>query len=220
MGIKQQSMHNLSAAILAGGASRRMGTDKALLTLSGRTLLERTIATVARVADDVMIAGDRGPYHRFGVPVIPDVFPGTGTLGGIATALRHARHEYVLVVACDMPFLSARLLEAMAGQPRDFDVLVPLTHASHSRQGGQHTYQTLHAIYGRTCLAPIERRLADGDLRVFAALAGLRVRELPEDWLRRYDPDLDSFVNANHPDEWIAASARLGDEPSTVEDRE
>lgn len=197
-----------------------MGSDKALLTLAGRTLLERAIAAVARVAGDVVIVGDRDPYHRFGVPVVPDDFPGTGTLGGIATALRHARSEYVLVVACDMPFLSGDLLEAMAGETRDYDVLVPVTNASRSSQRGSVTYETLHAIYRRTCLAPIERRLATGDLKVVAALADVNVRELSEGWLRRFDPELDSFVNANNPDDWVAAIARLGVESSTVEDRE
>lgn len=203
----------VSAAILAGGASRRMGTDKALMTLAGQTLLERAIACVAHVSDDIMIVGDREAYHRFGVPVVADAFPGSGTLGGIATALRRARHEYVLVVGCDMPFLSGALLEAMANEPRDYDALVPVT-------GASRTYETLHAIYRRRCLIPIERRIARDELRVVDALADLRVRALSEAWLRRFDPVLDSFVNANHPDEWAAAKARLGNESSTVEDRE
>jgi molybdopterin-guanine dinucleotide biosynthesis protein A len=216
----QPVARNLSAAVLAGGASRRMGTDKALMTLAGQTLLERALRGVANVADDVVVVGDRTPYHRYGVPVVADEFPGAGPLGGIATALRCARHEYVLVVACDMPFLSAPLLQAMADLPRDYDALVPVTVGRRGGQAGGSTYETLHAIYRRTSLPAIERRIADGELQVVAALAGLAVCELQEEWLREYDPNLMSFLNANRPGDLEAATALLGDESISVEDRE
>lgn len=211
---------SLSAAVLAGGASRRMGSDKALLTLADQTLLERAIAAVSVVADDVRIVGDREAYHRFGVPVAPDLYPGTGPLGGIATALRLARNEHVLVVACDMPFLSVALLEAMANVPRGYDALVPVTGFRGSRQGGGRFDETFHAIYRSTCLEVIERRLARGQLTVFEMLADLNVEKLPEVWLRRYDPALESFTNTNDPEQWRAALARLGGDVSTAEDQE
>lgn len=214
----QPVTRDLSAAVLAGGASRRMGRDKALMTLDGRTLLERAIAAVASIADDTFVVGDRAPYHQFGIPVVADVFPGAGPLGGIATALRHASHEHVLVVACDMPFLSLPLLRAMAAQSRDYDVLVPVTSSSPGDPRAASTYETLHAIYGRAILPAIELRIGCGELRVVAALAGLAVRELPEAWLRTYDPALRSCVNANRPDDWEAAKALLGDESVSVED--
>jgi molybdopterin-guanine dinucleotide biosynthesis protein A len=196
-----------------------MGRDKALMTLGGRTLLERAIAAVASVAGETFVVGDREPYRQFGVPVVPDAFPGAGPLGGIGTALRHARHEHVLVVACDMPFLSVRLLRAMAEQRRDFDVLVPVTGSAASDQRLASTYETLHAIYERSILPAIELRINRGELQVVAALAGLTLRELPEAWLREYDPSLRSFVNANCPDDWEAATSLLSDESVSVEDR-
>lgn len=218
--LTQRTVQKLSAAILAGGASRRMGTDKALLTLAGRTLLERAIAGVEEVAAETFVVGDRTTYHRFGVPVVADGFPDAGPLGGIATALRSAAHDDVLIVACDMPFLSRPLLRAMADLPREYDVLVPLTHRSGSGRGGSTTYETLHAIYRRTALPEIEYQIARGELSVVAALAGLAVRELPESWLRQYDPELVAFTNANRPDEWQAAQALLRDESVAVEDQE
>jgi molybdenum cofactor guanylyltransferase len=211
---------DISGAILAGGASRRMGADKALLRLADQTLLERVIATVAHVVDDVIVIGDRPPYRRYGVPVVADDYPDAGSLGGIATALRHARHEYVLVVACDMPLLSVALLRAMADVTRDYDALVPVTETARNRQVAARTHQTLHAIYGKPCLPPFERRIQNGDLKIVAALADVRVRALNEAWLRRYDAELESFVNANDPAEWAAVMARLEETSSTVEDRE
>ncbi|MFM9108738.1 MAG: molybdenum cofactor guanylyltransferase [Chloroflexota bacterium] len=138
----------VSAAVLAGGMSRRMGSDKALLpaTPGGQTLLERALATVSDVADETFIvASGRPEYERFGVPVVADLHPGAGALGGIATALRAARCERCLVVACDMPFLNPVLLNAMIGWPGDWDVLAPSI-AGESRQGPGQVIQTLHAI--------------------------------------------------------------------------
>ncbi|MEX1159094.1 MAG: molybdenum cofactor guanylyltransferase [Thermomicrobiales bacterium] len=220
MTIDRPADAGLSAAVLAGGASRRMGVDKALLRLAGKTLLQRAISAVSEAADDVRVIGDREEYHHFGVPVEPDLYPGTGPLGGIATALRRARHKHVLVVACDMPFLSVELMTAMAAVPRGYHALVPVTDTPRSSHGGERTYETLHAIYRTSCVDLIELRIASGQLKAFEMLAEMVVHELPEGWLRRYDPELSSLVNANDPDEWLAATARLGDNLTTVEDRE
>jgi len=158
----------LSAAVLAGGQSRRMGEDKALLPLvpGGRPLLAVVLDRLSAVADDLfVVASDRPAYDRFAVPVYPDEIAEAGTLGGIATALRRARHEHCFVVACDMPFLRPAFLAWMAAQRRSYDALVPRV-PGESRQGSGAIWQTLHAIYGVDCLPPIERRLAAGERKV------------------------------------------------------
>jgi molybdenum cofactor guanylyltransferase len=198
----------LSAAVLAGGQSRRMGTDKALLPLrpGDPPLAQVVLDRVRAVAAEVMIvAAERPAYARFGVPVVPDRYPGTGTLGGIATALAAASHDYCLVVACDMPFLNPALLRWLAGLPRDYDALVPRL-PGESRQGGAFVFQTLHAIYARSCLPAIERRLGAGHLRVVGFFEDVRVRAVEEREVRALDPDLRSFFNANTPE--AAAEAR------------
>ncbi|MDP9363319.1 MAG: molybdenum cofactor guanylyltransferase [Chloroflexota bacterium] len=198
----------LTAAVLAGGQSRRMGTDKALLPLvpGGPPLLRLVLDRVAAVTDDVLVvASGRPGYDAFGVPVVPDRFPDGGTLGGIATAIGAAGGAHVLVVACDMPFLSAALLRWMAGRPRDYDVLVPRL-PGESRQGSGFVYQTLHAIYGMHCLAPIERRLVRGQRQVIGFFEEVRVQSFGLEEVRRFDPDLRSFFNANTPE--AAAEAR------------
>src|SRR4051812_16182117 len=98
-----------SVAILAGGLSTRMGTDKALIRLEsgGQTMLERVLDRVRPLSDDVfVVATARDEYRRFGVDVLPDLYPDAAVLGGIASALRHARHPRCLVVSCDHPLLS------------------------------------------------------------------------------------------------------------------
>jgi molybdopterin-guanine dinucleotide biosynthesis protein A len=204
----------LSAAVLAGGLSRRMGTDKALLALrpGDPPLLSLVLDRVAAVAGDTfVVASERPAYGRYGVPVVPDRYPEAGTLGGIATALAAATHEHCLVVACDMPFLHPDLLRWLADQPRDYDVLVPRL-PGESRQGGGLVYQTLHAIYARSCLAAIESRLAAGERRVISFFPEVRVREIELATVRRLDPELRSFFNANTPEtvaqarEWLEQS--------------
>jgi molybdopterin-guanine dinucleotide biosynthesis protein A len=204
----------LSVAVLAGGMSTRMGTDKALLPLveGGAPLLQLALERVAPLTDDLfVVASDRPAYARFGVRLVPDRRPACGTLGGIATAVAAARHEFVLVVACDMPLLSRPLLRYMRDVPRDYDVLVPAL-AGESRQGRGTIMQTLHAIYSRNCLEPIERRLDQGQLQVIRFFDQVRVREIDEATVRRFDPDLRSFVNANTPQAAEAAQRLVADE--------
>jgi len=191
----------ISAAVLAGGKSSRMGQDKALLRLrpGDPPLAEGVIRLVERVAADVfVVASDRPAYAGFGVPVVPDRYPDAGTLGGIATALAVARHDRCLVVACDMPFLVEGLLRWMAAQPPDHDLLIPRV-PGESRQGGGVIYQTLHAIYARRCLPPIERQLAAGDRRVVGFFDHVRVRVIAPEELAVLDPLGRSFFNANTP---------------------
>lgn len=191
----------LSAAILTGGQSRRMGTDKALIRMNGQPIVVQAAAKLAVISDDVFLVGDRPEYHGFGLRVVGDDYPDGGALGGIATAVRQARYDRVLVVACDMPNLSQALLQAMAAIVDNTQVLIPTTAASRSDQGGALTWETTHAIYRRSCLPVFERRLQAGKRKIVDAVHELSWRSLSEDWVRTYDPELESFGNVNTPEE-------------------
>ena len=189
-----------SAAILAGGRSARMGTNKALLEVGGRGMLTRTADLLRSLVDEVfLVADDAAPYAALGLPVIPDVHPGHGPVGGIHAAMRHAAQPLVLCVACDMPHLRREMLELLltAARPGD-EALVP-------RIGD--LPEPLLAIYGRPALAGFERAIAAGRLRVVDAFEGLRVRFIEEAELRAADSGLRSFVNVNTPGELAAARA-------------
>lgn len=193
----------LSAAILAGGRSVRMGTDKAQLRLTpdGPTLIELVIAAVRTVADEIVIVANDDRLAALDLRIVPDNFPGTGALGGIESALAHARHEHCLVVACDMPLLAAPLLAALAAAPRDYDVLAPQLTVGQNRQGqSDGVYETLHAIYGRAALPAIRAQLVAQRYRVIGFFPQVRVRAFPEDRTREIDPPLRSFFNANTPE--------------------
>ena len=178
-----------------------MGEDKALLPIvpGGPPLLAIVLERAASVATDVfVVASDRPRYAEFGADVYPDDYAEAGTLGGIATALGHARFPHCLVVACDMPFLNPSLLSWMAARPRDYDALVPRV-TGESKQGGGHIWQTLHAIYGTGCLAPMLRRLAAGERKVIGFFDDVRVEEIDEATVRDHEPGLRCFFNANTP---------------------
>ncbi|MCX2726500.1 molybdenum cofactor guanylyltransferase [Thermomicrobium sp. 4228-Ro] len=196
-----------SIALLAGGQSRRMGRDKALLDFLGEPLLARMIRRVRPLTDDLFIvASDRPEYEQFGVPVVPDRFPGCGPLGGIDTALHAARHDYCLVLSCDLPFVNPRLLAALLAIPRDYDVLVPVR-SIRTDQGGDETFETLHAVYAKTCIPAIERCLAESRYKIVSFFSSVRVQRVEEAFVRWYDPDLLSFLNANTPEAYAQALA-------------
>ncbi|HEX9436175.1 MAG TPA: molybdenum cofactor guanylyltransferase [Candidatus Limnocylindria bacterium] len=191
---------SVSAAIMAGGKSRRMGRDKAWLDLGdGRPIVQRVIDVAREIADDVFIVANDETFAALGLRVVPDRFPEGGALGGIATGIGAATHDRVLVVACDMPFLEARVLRYLVERSDGVDAVVP-------RIGGEH--ETLHALYTRACLAPIEHALAAGKMRVISFFDDVRVRTVGEDELRPLDPELRTFTNVNTPEELAAVRTR------------
>jgi molybdopterin-guanine dinucleotide biosynthesis protein A len=189
-----------SAAILAGGKSSRMGRNKALLDVGGSSMVRRTAALLRPLVDDLfLVADDAAPYASLGLPILPDVHHGCGSLGGIHAAIAGAAHPLVLCVACDMPHLAAavpELLLASAGP--DDDALIP-------RVGDRP--EPLLAVYGRGALPAMERAIIAGRLRIIDAIRGLRVRFLDEERIRAVDPSLRSFVNVNTPEQLTAARA-------------
>jgi len=194
----------VSAAILAGGRSRRMGRHKALLEFDGLTLLERTVRTLETLrpaVQEVFVVGAWPEYRTLPLRVVPDDVPNAGPLGGIATALRAAISERVLVVACDMPRLSTCLMSAMLDAVGDEQVLVPIVRDAE----GVPRYEALHAIYARECLPAIEDQIRAGELKVTSFYPFVTVRELDEEWLRAHDPDLESLTNVNTPEELAIA---------------
>jgi molybdopterin-guanine dinucleotide biosynthesis protein A len=116
----------------------------------------------------------------------------------------------VLVVGCDMPLLSERLLDAMIKLPSTADAIVPRRAIVHARQRSGATWEPLHAIYRDTCLPAIERRIALGESRVVGFFDDVRVQALDELWMKSYDPSLLSLTNTNTPNEFTAALETIG----------
>jgi molybdopterin-guanine dinucleotide biosynthesis protein A len=152
--------------VLAGGASTRMGRDKALLSHGETTLLEHVASQVAAAAGGAVIIGPPDRYRGLRYPVVADRTPGLGPLGGIQTALRISGAPWNLVVACDMPELKAEFLSELlaAAVTCGGDCLVPVPPSGRM--------EPLCAVYGRECLPRIEEALRRGVRAVHAAIAG------------------------------------------------
>jgi molybdenum cofactor guanylyltransferase len=192
----------ISAVIVAGGKSRRLGQDKRALRLwgpDGPTLLEHTTTVMASLCDEVIVVlNDPQAWSALGARLVPDRFPGSGPLSGIYSGLEAARNPFVYVVASDMPLLNSQLLRWMIDHPRDYDVLVPrLGGARHNRLG----VESLHAIYGHACLEPIRAQLEAGNPQVIGFYDQVRVRIVEPDIVAQHDPEGTSFLNVNTPDD-------------------
>lgn len=185
----------VSGIILAGGQSRRMGRDKALIDFQGQPIIAHVINTLRALTNDVAVVSNRSEVYGplggpLGARVVADYDPPCGPLGGIAAGLQAMKSELAIVVACDMPFLNVALLHWLIDQAADYDVVVPQTGAE---------YEPLHAIYRRTCTSPIVQRIEQGDRRVISFFADVRLRTIEEAAWRAIDPAGRSLVNLNTP---------------------
>ena len=192
-------MDNLTVAIQAGGKSSRMGTDKSFVPFLGRPMIEVVRERVEGLGDElILITNTPEPYATLGLPMFGDDYPDTGPLGGIYTAIRHARNPHVLIVACDMPWLNRPLLEYLAGLRETADIVVPRW---------DKFPEPLHAVYSQACLEPIREKLAAGMLKITAFYGRVSVRFVDRPEIERFDPQGQSFVNVNTPDD-LAAQQR------------
>jgi len=165
----QTSRPALAGAILCGGLSTRMGSDKALLDIDGATLLERAVARLQTVADPVLLAsGSRGLTHR-GCLSVPDDMAGVGPLAGVLAVLRASPHQRCAIVAVDMPDSNPGLLRRLAALRDGEDAVVAV-----SPRG----LEPLHAVYARSAMAAVEDALREGDRSMHGLLRRLRVRRV------------------------------------------
>lgn len=206
--VMSEQVPDLAAAVLAGGASARMGRDKALLTLDGARLIERVVGRLRCLSEEILVVTNHAERYDFlagGVRFVPDVTgPGQGPLAGIASALEAAQAPRVLVVATDMPFLNVPLLRYLATLDRSAEVVVPILAA-------EGFPETLHAIYSKGALPAIQAQLTGGQRKITSFFPQVRVREVPREALLPFDPSLRSFFNANTPEEWAEAMGQEGE---------
>jgi len=190
----------LTVCIQAGGQSSRMGEDKALKTFLGRPLIQRVIDRLSPIADEVIVTTNHPEEYTFlDRPLFSDLKPGRGALGGLYTGIASASHPFVAVVACDMPFVSATLIEAATKLmvEEEADVVIAKT---------EEGYEPLHAVYRRaTCLPAIEAAIDADQWKVIAWFPQVKVRVLTPEEVKRYDPSGLAFWNVNTPEEFTKA---------------
>ena len=180
--------------ILVGGASTRMGRDKALLEFQGTTLVARIAECVRAVAGNITLVGPPERYRDLGYTVIADRTPGLGPLGGVSTALQVTRAEWNLMVACDMPLVTAVLLEELFADaesgPSTADCIVPESASAQATR-----IDPLCAVYHRRCAAAARRALDRKIFKMHDFVSTLRLR-------KHTLTDPAPLANINTPSEW------------------
>ena len=203
----------LAAAILAGGAARRLGgAAKALLHIGDRRIIDRQLDVLQAVIPTIFIvAPDPSPYGGLGLQVVQDLIPGAGALGGIYTAIVASPAPRTLVLACDMPFVTAALVRLLASPEHEgADVVIPRTVRG---------LEPLCAVYTKACAAPIRTRIDRGELQASTLPEGVRVSEIGPDVLAALDDDGRLFANVNTPHDYARAAGLIELGPDPAQDR-
>jgi len=191
-----------AAYLLAGGKSSRMGENKAFLNFHGQTLLDRARTELTTACGSVTIVGDPATFAGYH-PVISDIFPGCGPLAGIHAALTHSSAELNVMLAVDMPFVSADLLGFLlhAAEQAPAAATVPQIALG---------LQPLCAVYRRTFTPIAERALKLKQYKIDAAFANLPIHVIGEQELAVAGFSEKNFLNLNTPDDRRAADSIQG----------
>jgi molybdopterin-guanine dinucleotide biosynthesis protein A len=189
---------DVAAFILAGGKSTRMGTDKAFVTLEGRTLLARALDIVRSVTPNANVVGDPAKFAAY-APVVEDIFPNCGPLGGIHAALRSSSTDLNLILAVDVPFVSTALLEHLLERARSNPAVVTV-----AQTGGG--YQPLSAIYRRQFADLADRALRAGRYKIDSLFPSTNTQTITEEELKAVGFSQTMFRNLNTPEELAKAS--------------
>ncbi len=196
----------MTAVILAGGKSRRLGESKLFLKWGHQTLIAHAVALLSPLFEDLLIVASRESvgaltklfpsYPR----IVLDVVEDKGPLGGIHAGLISAGSFAAFVIGCDMPLLSPRLILFLKSLRAGYDAVVPRTPKG---------LEPLHSIYTKNCLPVIEERLREFDLRPKAIFSRLKVRYVDPEEMAAFDPELLSFANINTLEDYRNLAGRL-----------
>jgi molybdopterin-guanine dinucleotide biosynthesis protein A len=175
------------------------GEPKALMDVGGKRIVERVVAALAAVLDDLLVVTNTPEQYAFlQLPMVADRYPDGGALGGIFTGLHAARGDAAFTVACDMPFLHPALVRLVAERAGEGDVVIP-------RVDGQ--FETMHAAYAKACLPHMEARLRAGRLKIVGFFDAVRVVEIDTAAVAAHRAPEVAFMNVNTPDELARARA-------------
>jgi len=188
-----------AAIILAGGKSSRMGTNKALLKINGKTNIERIRDTLKILFDDIiLVTNEPETYDFLGLRKVSDQYPGMGPLAGLHAGLQASDYDVNMMVACDMPFVSTELAEVLISLLSHHDAVIPVI------DGRQ---QPLFSVFHKKAAEAVAESIESGQLRMRQLLDNLDVLYVTEKELKGYS-NLDFervFFNMNHPEEYEEA---------------
>ena len=183
----------MTSIILAGGKSSRLGRNKALQVIEGKSLIQWVVDRLAILSTEIIIATAHGEAipcsSAVRLKTVADIYPGKGPLVGIYSGLIASSSPRAIVVGCDTPFLSVGLLEYMTQICSAFDVVIPRI---------KNKLEPLCAVYSKNCLVPIQESLEQDERRIRKLFSMVKVKYVEEDEINSFDPEHLSFFNINN----------------------
>jgi len=180
----------ITAIILAGGQSTRMGTDKALLQINGKTLLECALEICRPVCGDILISSNNPEHEKFGYKIIPDEIKNCGPLCGIYSCLKKSETPWNFIISVDAAFVEPAFIEYLINETDDSDAIVPV----HDK--GK---EPLISMYHKNGLVEMQKHLKSGDLKMQNLINTINAKFVDsQNWIEKY-PKI--FCNLNRPDD-------------------
>ena len=188
-------IQGVTGVILAGGESRRMGSDKSLLPLTGARFIDHVYRSMAELFNEVIIVTNSpGLYKEIPCRKVPDIYYAQGALAGLHSGLLHAKSDKIFVVACDMPFITPAVVKEICAHGDEGDVVIPYSSNGH---------EPLHALYTKSCLPAMEEVLDNGVKRIIKFFDKVKPVALPFETILQLDPEERSFQNINTPEDYF-----------------
>ncbi len=189
----------ISAVILAGGNSRRMGENKALLQLDSETMIERVVNSLRPLFNEIIVVtNDQKEYSMLNnIRFVKDFkdLKTRSSLIGLYSGLYAANSDYIFAVACDMPLLNIPLINFMKNKIINQDIIIPYINGF---------YEPLHAFYSKNCLRPMKSQLDKKDFKILNFFSRVNIIEtINNTQIRKFDPYLNSFLNINNYEEYL-----------------
>lgn len=183
----------MTGIVLAGGANKRMGKNKAFIEINGRRNVDIIIELFKKLFKEVIVVTNSPlEYLSLDTCIVTDLLPGKGSLGGIYTGLFYSSSFHSFVAACDMPFIQEKVVKYLMDRRDNFDVIIP------SLKEG---LQPLCCIYSKRCLTPILNLIKADNFKIIDLFPPVKVKEILQEEIQIFDPKLKSFSNINTPED-------------------
>ena len=186
-------VEGITGIILAGGKSSRFGSNKALANFNGTPLIERVTGVLGKIFQKlIIITNNPVEYSYLNIPLHQDLVKGLGPVGGIYTGLDALDDDWGFFCACDMPFVNEGLVRYITSLKNGFDAVVPKI---------DWKIEPLHALYSKRCLPYMKDLIYKKEYQTVKAFDNMNVRFVGEEEIKKYDPQVKTFLNVNRQDE-------------------
>jgi molybdopterin-guanine dinucleotide biosynthesis protein A len=172
----------VSALILAGGYSTRMGVDKGLMEFKGKPMIQHSITVLKPIANEIILSSNNVEYKQFGFDVVSDNKVGQGPLAGLIASLEHSKSESNIVLSCDVPLITTSIIEKLLSNSKEFDVTVA---------NSENQIHPLIGVYKKSCLGSLKKQFDNGERSVQNAIKTLNLS------IVNFTTNLDQFANFN-----------------------